>query len=695
MSSVGPRGCPRTLATWGVQGVLNTQRHAPVGRARPIRPASRTQGLPHVYRGRARRSVPDIFERDLGEPRRGGRFRWLLSTFLAAGVGTVAIGVVLFGSLDGVDTSAGVLPALQQVSEARLPQPAVARGSAGLGWALPKADRLQVASGSMGMKQIIHEQVRVRRNNRPFIQIRPYMRIMARLSGVPPEAAEAVPPFNPFKLYATEAQASEAEGGEPRQRRSDVSIRVVELLGGILPSEDGQELDASEVAELVARVKEEAQNLAMRPSLQPDGDSGRQLEPEIAADMEVDDSAPAPNTTVLLKSVADADEADDDLEQSEVRVVRVAPGDSLARILQRLGTERWQVNAMLQAAKPSFPDNALMPGQEVHVTMVPSLSDPAKMEPVRFSVFSEAHEHKVTVVRSAAGEFVASTSPYDDKLARTALKQGDRSHSASLYASIYHAALSEGVPPDTIMQILRIHAYETDFRRRVGHGDLVDFFFDVNEDAGPDSTPGELLYTAITSGGEARRYWRFRTPDGTVDYYDEYGNNSKQFLMRKPVRGESVRLTSGFGMRVHPIINAPKMHTGIDWAAPTGTPILAAGNGVIEEAHRKGGYGNYARIRHANGYQTTYAHMSRIGPGIKEGVKVKQGQVIGYVGCTGMCSGPHLHYEVLVNKRFVNPLKIQVPRERQLAGRELAAYQKERARIDELMRRAPVMTASR
>lgn len=661
--------------------------------------ASRTQGLPYVYRGRARRSVPDIFDQDPGEPRRAGRFRWLVSTFLAAGVGTAAIGVVLFGSLDAVDTREGVMPALQQFREARLPQPAVIRNASdGLNWSVPKSDRLQIATGSIGVKHIIHEQVQVRRNNRPFIQIRPYMRIVSRLSEVPPSEAEAIPPFNPFKLYATEADASDSEGTS-RESQSDVSIRVVELLGGILPSDDGQELDESEVAELVARAREEAQNLAMRPSLQPD-DLARPQEADVAigedigADLTLD-SAPPPNTTVLFKSVADADDVEDGLEPSEVRVIRVARGDNLARILQRLGTEQWQVNAMLQAARPTFPDNALMPGQEVHVTLVPSLSDPDNVEPVRLSIFSEAHEHKVTVVRNAAGEFVASSEPYDDKVARVTLKEGDTSHTASLYAAIYHAALAEGVPPDTIMQILRIHAYDTDFRRRVGHGDTLDFFFDVKEDEGPDSTPGELLYSAITSGGEARRFWRFRTPDGIVDYYDEYGNNSKRFLMRRPVRGESVRLTSGFGMRIHPIINAPKMHTGIDWASPVGTPIMAAGNGVVEEAHRKGGYGNYVRIRHANGYQTTYAHMSRIAPNIKQGVKVKQGQVIGYVGCTGLCSGPHLHYEVLVNNRFVDPLKIQVPHERQLTGRQLAEYQKERSRIDELMRRAPVMTASR
>lgn len=612
-------------------------------------------------------------------------------------VGAVAIGVVLFGSLDRVDTSEGVLPALQKFREARLPQPTVAaRGPEGLNWSIPTTDRLQVTAGVMAAKQIIHEQVQVRRDNRPFIQIRPYLRIVARLSEVPPAEADAVPAFNPLKLYAAEAEADDSEGS-PGESRSDVRIRVLELLGGILPGEDGQELDNQEVEELVARAEEaEAESAAMRPSFQPEETAEQQAE-SIAEGGHDSSTEQAPNTTVLSKSVADADDATTELEGSEVRVVRVAKGDTLARILQRLGAVPWQVRAMLEASSRMFPDNALMPGQEVHVTLVPSLSQPEKLEPFRFSIFAEGHDHKITVYRSAAGEYVASSSPFDAGAGspQVALGDSDKVQPASLYASLYHTALSEGVPDDTILQILRIHAYETDFRRRVRQGDAVDFFFDVKDDAGPDSTPGELLYTAILSGGEAQRFWRYRTPDGVVDYYDEYGNNSKRFLMRRPVRGETVRLTSGFGMRMHPVVNVPKMHTGIDWASPIGTPILAAGNGVIEEAHRKGGYGNYVRIRHANGYQTAYAHMSRFGPGIKEGIKVKQGQVIGFVGCTGLCSGPHLHYEVLVNSRFVNPLKLQVPRERQLAGRQLAEFQKERSRIEELMRRAPVITASR
>lgn len=265
----------------------------------------------------------------------------------------------------------------------------------------------------------------------------------------------------------------------------------------------------------------------------------------------------------------------------------------------------------------------------------------------------------------------------------------------SLYASVYAAGLLQNIPPETITQILRVHASDTDFRRRVRAGDTVEQFFDAKEEGAADGPPGELLYTSITAGSDTTRFYRFRTPDGLVDYYDDLGNNSKKFLTRKPVRGDEVRLTSGFGLRRHPILNVLRPHLGIDWSGPVGTPIMAAGNGVIEEAGRKGDYGNFVRIRHANGYTTQYAHMSRFAPGIAVGAKVRQNQPIGAIGTSGLSTGPHLHFEVLINNRFVDPLSIQVPREKQLTGRQLADFQKEKSRIDELMRRAPVLMQSK
>jgi murein DD-endopeptidase MepM/ murein hydrolase activator NlpD len=396
---------------------------------------------------------------------------------------------------------------------------------------------------------------------------------------------------------------------------------------------------------------------------------------------------------VLAKSVFERDDAIDDLEGREVRVVRAQRGDTLTRILQRMGAETWQARAMNDAARNGLPEGTLQPGLEVHVTLVPSVVRANRAEPIRFSVFGEGQDHRVTVTRNAAGEFVASASPIDERFARTELADDDQPQASSLYTSLHHTAERQGIPADVILQIFKIHAYETDFRQRVRAGDGFEFFFDVKEeDKGADGSLGELLVTAVTSAGETHKFYRFRTPDGAVDYYDEQGNTSRKFLMRRPVRGEDVRITSGYGVRRHPILQVPKMHTGVDWACAPGTPIMAAGSGVIEEAGRKGEYGNYVRIRHANGYRTAYGHMSRFAPGVSEGVKVRQGQVIGFVGTTGLSSGPHVHFEVLVNNSFVDPMSIQVPRERQLAGKQLADFQKERARIDDLMRRNPVST---
>jgi murein DD-endopeptidase MepM/ murein hydrolase activator NlpD len=609
-------------------------------------------------------------------------------------VGAIAIVVVVYGSMDPGEHQEGLLPALKRVREGQLPAVIIQspRTTEGLRWSAPRTDKLQMLSGATSTRFIIHETLTQRRSGRDFIQPKPYARIVARLTPVPLDKAAAVPPFNPLKLFAaTETTTGEEGSGETR---AQVDVSVVELLGGILPTEDGQELDGREVAEIVSRAREaENEPAVMRPGFRAEGS---ELLPQSDRDKRRLAEAQLPNTTVLQKSTSEGDDEEDG-DEGEVRVVRAARGETLLGVLMRTGADKSQALQMVHAGKGIFADSAVTPSHEVHVTMVPSLTQQGAMEPARFSVFADGHDHKVTVTRNSAGEFVASATPVATAVARAALGDGDTPQSSSLYASLYHTALMQNLSDETILQILRIHAYETDFRRRLRGGDAIELFFDLKDDnaGAAEAPPGELLYSAISTGGDTSRYYRFRTPDGLVDFYDEFGNNSRKFLMRRPVRGENVRLSSGFGMRRHPLLGFVRPHNGIDWSAPIGTPIMAAGNGVIEEAKFRGEYGNYIRIRHANGYQTTYGHMSRFAPGIRDGLKVKQGQVIGHVGSTGLSSGPHLHYEILVQSRFVDPLSIQVPQERRLTGRHLTDFQKERARIDDLMRRAPVLTASR
>ncbi|MFT3733034.1 MAG: peptidoglycan DD-metalloendopeptidase family protein [Hyphomicrobium sp.] len=658
------------------------------------------------YGGRGGSFFQHIYEAETNsEPRAGGRFRWILSTCLAATVGAIAILIVIYGSSDNDHMNDGLLPALKSIGEGALvPQVALTPKNAdGLKWVMPKSDRLQLTNGALSTRYIIHESSKSRRDSREYVRQKPYARIVARLAPVPADQSDKVPPFNPFKLYGSgqpsEPSADADENAGSGLSKSDVSTKVVELLGGILPEEDGQELDTQEVQDIVDRSSTGADApysgdgsgapldgvAAGTASSAPAGDASWQPRASTADNL---------NTTDIYKTTEAPDEPTDDFEGGKVIVVTVGPQDTLAKILAKAGAPEWDVHSMIEAGHNIFSENALVAGQEVRITLVPSLSDPNKMEPARYSIFSDGHDHLVTVSRSAAGEFVGSSKPpFEEELQHVA-NGDDDPQSATLYASVYYAGLTQKLPPETIQKILSVNAYDADFRRRVRPGDTLEMFFDMKDDQSTDGPPGELLYTALSSGGAVYKFYRFRSADGVVDYYDDDGNNSKKFLIRKPVRGDDVRLTSGFGIRFHPLLNTRKMHTGVDWACATGTPIIAAGNGTIEEVAHKGYYGNYIRIRHANGYQTAYGHMSRFGK-FHVGDKVQQGQIIGYVGSTGLSSGPHVHFEVLVNSRFVDPMSIQVPRERKLDGKDLVEFQKERGRIEELMRRAPVMTANK
>jgi murein DD-endopeptidase MepM/ murein hydrolase activator NlpD len=262
-----------------------------------------------------------------------------------------------------------------------------------------------------------------------------------------------------------------------------------------------------------------------------------------------------------------------------------------------------------------------------------------------------------------------------------------------LYQSIYESALRNKVPPAVIEDMIRIYSYDVDFQRRAQAGDSFEVFYAGDDETTPTIEKDDVLYASLTVGGETKKYYRFQTPDdGVVDYYDESGKSAKKFLVRKPVNNAIMR--SGFGARRHPILGYTKMHTGVDWATAYGTPIFASGNGVIEKAEWEGGYGKYIRIKHNNGYETAYGHMSAFAKGIEPGKRVRQGQVIGFVGSTGQSTGAHVHYEILVNGRFVDPMRVRLPRGRSLDGPMMASFEKERNRIDTLMnnRAMPVVS---
>jgi len=274
------------------------------------------------------------------------------------------------------------------------------------------------------------------------------------------------------------------------------------------------------------------------------------------------------------------------------------------------------------------------------------------------------------------------------KRGRQSDEDSDDEGGFTLYQSLHETTRKHNVPKQMIDDLVRVLFFDVDLQRSVNSGDAIELLIG-NDEA---DTPGELLMIALTVGGETRRFYRYGlTNDEVVDYFDDQGRSSKKFLLRKPILDGEMR--SVFGMRFHPILGYARMHNGVDWAAKIGTPILAAGNGTVRFANWDSGYGRRVEIQHNNGYVTTYNHMSAFGRGIKDGVTVRQGQVIGYLGSSGLSTGPHLHYEVMINERHVDPLAIKLPRGRELDGSNLAEFKRQREQIDQALKKAPGSTA--
>ena len=371
------------------------------------------------------------------------------------------------------------------------------------------------------------------------------------------------------------------------------------------------------------------------------------------------------------------------------RVHVVKKGDTVTSILRDQGATPDEAKAIASTLGARGRDGGLKEGQKLRILMAPSAPrprrPPAALPRDRRQRFH--HRSRGRAVRSrqirrrrrAEHEY-----RHRDRRGKDDDDDEDDGSGVRLYQSIYETALRNKVPATVIEDMVRIYSYDVDFQRKVQPGDSFDVFFAGEDEGATITEKTEVLFASLTVGGETKKYYRFQTPDdAVVDYYDETGKSAKKFLVRKPVNNAIMR--SGFGGRRHPILGYIKMHTGVDWATPYGTPIFASGNGVVEKVGWEGGYGKYVRLKHNNGYETAYGHMSAFAKGMEPGKRVRQGQVIGFVGSTGMSTGAHVHYEILVNGRFVDPMRVKLPRGRSLEGALLAGFEKERDRLDAQM----------
>ncbi|MBV8975967.1 MAG: M23 family metallopeptidase [Alphaproteobacteria bacterium] len=391
----------------------------------------------------------------------------------------------------------------------------------------------------------------------------------------------------------------------------------------------------------------------------------------------------------------------------ETRTITMDRGDTLAGALEDAGISAEDANAAVAALGKVYNSRNLRAGQPFGLTYetkpqsvdipatasddgdtVADTAGTAAQAPIAKLIsiaFSPSVEHEINIARDDSGVFGATD---------TVKKLEAHIHRAgvTIEGSLYLSAMRAGIPADVVVEMIHMFSYEVDFQRDIRPGDTFEVFYDYYYT--PDGQParnGNVKFATMHLRGRTLTLYRWQ-PDANepADYFDAHGQSAKSMLMKTPVDG--ARITSGFGMRFHPILGYTRMHKGVDFGVPWGTPVMAAGGGTIEEAHWKGGYGNFVMINHGNGYETAYGHLSRYAPGIHPGSHVHQGQVVAFSGSTGESTGPHLHYEIRIHHTQVNPQTVKVARGRILAGRELREYQIQRLHTDALIAAMPLET---
>lgn len=370
---------------------------------------------------------------------------------------------------------------------------------------------------------------------------------------------------------------------------------------------------------------------------------------------------------LILASVPPAPKPDPE----EKRNLKVRSGDTLMSIMLSAGIRRIDAHDAVSALRAVYDPKNLRVGQRISLTLSDSGLQEMRLDP--------------SVVRQVAvrRDEKNATSFRAFEVQRT-LTRRVKFAEGVITSSLYKSAVAKKVPLSVLAELIRIYSWDVDFQREIQSGDRFEVAYErFVDDEGVVVRHGEVIYARMNLSGAEKPLYRFESRRGVVDYFDHKGRSAKRPLLRTPIDG--ARLSSRFGKRRHPVLGYTKMHRGVDFAAATGTPIYAAGDGVVSYRGRKGGYGKYIRIRHAGGFNTAYAHMSRYNRKVTLGSRVRQGQVIGYVGTTGRSTGPHLHYEILAGGRQVNPLTVKMPSGIKLGKKAFAKFMAKRTNIDALV----------
>lgn len=612
-------------------------------------------------------------------------FAWLTGTVMTGLTSVMLMGAALYVSFQGQDTFSTAYEALQIVTSEHETATDL----------INKTNRVRPTTVAKSELEIVEASIRETVDGRDLIKKQPFVRIRATLATAATSLSEDIPAYDPQAMIDStqpimtpdDAANTNIYGAEVE---GEVSIRTSPLPQTIVPPR----AVSDQIAEAYVRQTLEnffgeggAASAETALAYAPDAPGVEDLGVVEPGGM----TSVVENLTVMPKKTT-ATEAG--LGRTE-RIITVKEPSKIEDLLLKNGFTEKMIEAISGTLTNVYPSTTLPAKARLRILFGASRTSDVLI-PYRLSIYvhddkTDTDSHAATVALTDRGAYVLGLAPSEIAFPEEDTEEVNVSNLPSVYRSIWETARKHDIDDDITKRIVAMYAYDVDLTKKISAGDSIEVL-QTEKDANGKQ---DLLYVSLKLGSTERKLYRFRTNDGAVDFYDPEGETGKRFLTRRPLQGGG-RLASRFGYRIHPIFKTRRLHTGVDLASPKGTPIYAAGDGVIEKAQWVSGYGRYIEIKHVNGYETGYGHQSAFADGIKPGVKVRQGQLIGYVGSTGNSTGNHLHFEIKVNGRFVDPLSVKLPRDHTLPSQDSGAFKQAIAQINDLMTRdaAPIRVAS-
>ncbi|MDP1730987.1 MAG: M23 family metallopeptidase [Devosia sp.] len=606
-------------------------------------------------------------------------FAWLAGTVMTGLTSVMLMGAALYVSFQGQDTFSTAYEALQIIT---------AHLDGTTTDSTVKTDRVRPVAQTRSELEIVEASIKESVDGRDMIRKQPFVRIRATLATAATALSDDVPAYDPVAILEANQPIVTAAGDDlanpsiyGAEVEGEVSIKLAAMPISQVPPRAISDQTAAEFVRLTVENlfgEAGAEMLAYAPS------SGAVRELGQVDTIGGIAQGIAENVTALPKTTSAGDAG---LGRAE-RILSIRETGPLAETLLKNGFTAPMVEMVATTLKNVLPSTTMPKGARLRILFGPSRNSNSLI-PYRMSIYfpdgkTGTLKHAATAALTDRGNYVLGLAPTEIVFPTEDTEEINVANLPTIYRSIWETARKHDVDDATAQRIVAMFAYDVDLTKKISAGDSIEI---LQTQANAEGHK-ELLYVSLKLGSTVRELYRFRTRDGTIDFYDPSGETGKRFLTRRPLKGGG-NLRSRFGMRVHPIFKSRRMHTGIDLSAPTGTPIYASGDGIVERSGWVSGYGKKVEIKHVNGFETGYGHMSRIADGMSPGARVRQGQIIGYVGSTGNSTGPHLHFEIKVNGRVVDPLSVKLPRDKSLSAQYEQAFQQSIAQIRDLMGRKP------